>query len=59
LKRNSHDEVHPSAGNEVQRASAPAADAAGRAAAAAVSLKNVGKAYLVFHITQGNAATSC
>jgi hypothetical protein len=35
----------------------PAADAAGRAAAAAISLKNVGKAYLVFHITQGNAAT--
>lgn len=35
----------------------PAADAAGRAAATAVSLKNWGKAYLVFHITQGNAAT--
>lgn len=35
----------------------PAADAAGRTSAAAVSLKNAHKAYLVYHINQGNAAT--
>lgn len=34
----------------------PAADAAGRTGAYA-SLKNAHKAYVVFHITQGNAAT--
>lgn len=35
----------------------PAADAAGRTSASAVSLKNAHKAYLVYHINQGNAAT--
>lgn len=35
----------------------PAADAAGRTSAAAVSLKNAHKAYLIYHINQGNAAT--
>lgn len=35
-----------------------AADAAGRTSAAAVSLKNAHKAYLVYHINQGNAATA-
>jgi hypothetical protein len=34
-----------------------ATDAAGRAAAAAVSLKNAGRAYLLVSLTQGNAAT--
>jgi hypothetical protein len=36
---------------------APAADAAGRAAGGAISLKNAGRAYLVAFLTQGNAAT--
>lgn len=35
----------------------PAADAAGRTSAKAVSLKNAHKAFLVFVINQGNAAT--
>ncbi|TPJ60830.1 hypothetical protein [Mesorhizobium sp. B2-6-1] len=35
---------------------APAADAAGRSSDI-VSLKNVGKAYILIHLTQGNAAT--
>lgn len=35
---------------------APAADAAGRSSDI-VSLKNAGKAYILVHITQGNAAT--
>ncbi|RUU47414.1 hypothetical protein EOD08_06780 [Mesorhizobium sp. M6A.T.Ca.TU.002.02.2.1] len=35
---------------------APAADAAGRSSDI-VSLKNAGKAYILIHITQGNAAT--
>lgn len=35
----------------------PAADAGGRTAASAVSLKNCGKAGVLFHINQGNAAT--
>lgn len=34
-----------------------ATDAAGRAAAAAVSLKNAGRTYIYCYITQGNAAT--
>ncbi len=36
---------------------APAADAAGRTSAAAATLKNCHKAYLVFVLNQGNAAT--
>lgn len=35
----------------------PAADAAGRTAAVAVTLKNAGIGYVIFHINQGNAAT--
>jgi len=35
----------------------PAADAAGRTSAIAHSLKNTGKAYLIFHINQGAANT--
>ena len=42
---------------QIVEALAPAADAAGRAQANAVSLKNYSKAWLVVHITQGNAAT--
>lgn len=35
----------------------PAADAAGRTSAIAVSLKNSGRVTIIAHITQGNAAT--
>jgi hypothetical protein len=41
---------------KIVEAIAPATDAAGRSSAA-VSLKNVGKAYIMLHINQGNAAT--
>jgi hypothetical protein len=40
----------------IVEALAPATDAAGRSGAA-VSLKHIGMAYVVAHITQGNAAT--
>lgn len=42
---------------KITEALPPAADAAGRTAASAVSLKNYGKCYIKCHITQGNAAT--
>lgn len=42
---------------KIVEALAPAADAAGRDASKAVSLKNYGKAWIVVHLTQGNAAT--
>jgi hypothetical protein len=41
---------------KIVEAIAPAADAAGRSSDI-VSLKNVGKAYILIHLTQGNAAT--
>jgi len=41
---------------KIVEAIAPAADAAGRSSDI-VSLKNSGKAYILIHITQGNAAT--
>jgi hypothetical protein len=45
----------PAEANIVQALN-PAADAAGRAGAY-VSLKNAHKAYVIFHVTQGNATT--
>lgn len=42
---------------KIVEALAPAADAAGRAAGNAVSLKNYSKAWLLVTLTQGNAAT--
>lgn len=42
---------------KVTEALPPAADAAGRTAASAVSLKNYGRCYIKAHIAQGNAAT--